>query len=195
VVLILAIDLGTDVLPAIGIGTEKPESDVMAKPPRSRKERLLTPQLLFMSYGIIGMLQAAAGFFSYFVVLFRGGWVWGQELLVTDPLYMKAVTAFFASIVICQVADVLICRTRRQSVFKAGLLKNKVVIWGIIAELTLLSIIVYLPAANTFFGTHSLSLFEILLSLPFALLILFGDEIRKIFVRKNNKFVKKYLTW
>jgi len=195
VVLILAIDLGTDLLPAIGLGTEKPESDVMNKPPRSKKERLLTPQLLFMSYGVVGMLQAAAGFFSYFFVLFSGGWTWGQQLSFTDPLYLKAITAFFASIIICQIADVWICRTRRQSVFKAGFLKNKVVLLGIATELILLAIIVYLPLTHKFFGTAPLSLFELSLSIPFALLILFGDELRKIFVRRDNSFVKKYLTW
>ena len=141
------------------------------------------------------MLQAAAGFFSYFVILFRGGWVWGQQLAFTDPLYQKAVTAFFASIIICQIADVWICRTRRQSVFKSGFLKNKVVLLGIFTELALLSMIVYVPIINTFFNTHPLSIFELSLSVPFALVILFGDELRKVFVRNGNKFVAKYLTW
>ncbi|MFH1505928.1 MAG: HAD-IC family P-type ATPase [archaeon] len=195
VVLILAIDLGTDILPAIGLGTEKPETDVMKKPPRSRKERLLTPQLLFVSYGIMGLIQAAAGFFSYFFVLFKGGWRWGQELAFTDPLYSTAITAFFASIIICQVADVLICRKRRQSLFKDGFLHNKVVILGIMVELLLLAMIVYFPPAQSFFGTHSLTAFELMLSVPFALLIFFGDELRRYFVRKDNRFVMKYLTW
>jgi len=195
IILILVIDLGTDILPAIGLGTEKAESDVMKKKPRSIKERLLTPQLLFMSYGIVGMLQAAAGFFSYFFVLFKGGWVWGQQLALTDPLYQKAVTAFFVSIIICQIADVLICKTRRQSIFKAGITKNKMILFGIMAELIILSIIVYLPAGNVFFGTHPLTVFEILLSVPFALIILFGDELRKVFIRRDNKFISKYLNW
>lgn len=195
VALILAIDLGTDILPAIGLGIEKPEIDVMKNKPRSRKERLFTPQLLFWSYGIIGMLQAAAGFFSYFFVLFKGGWTWGQQLALTNPLYQKAITAFFASIIICQIADVWICRTRRQSVFKIGFTENKVILFGILSELIILSIIVYSPTANAFFNTHSLTFIELLLSVPFALLILFGDELRKVFVRKNNSFVLKYLNW
>ena len=195
VILILAIDLGSDILPAIGLGTERPESDVMKKKPRSRKERLLTTQLLFISYGIIGMIQAAAGFFTFFYILCNGGWMWGQELAFNDPLYMKAVAGFFASIVICQIADVMICRTRRQSIFKAGFLTNKIVILGIITELALLWIIIYFPPAQQFFGTNSLTLFELSLAVPFALLILFGDEVRKFFVRRDNEFVKKYLTW
>lgn len=195
VVLILAIDLGTDILPAIGLGTEKPESDVMKKKPRAREERLLSPQLMFISYGIVGMLQAAAGFYSYFVVLYQGGWHWGEQLAFNDPLYQKAVTAFFASIIICQVADVWICRTRRQSVFKAGFLKNKVILLGIFCELLILSVIAYVPVANTFFGTAPLSWQELMLPLPFALAILFGDELRKVFVRRGNRFVLSKLTW
>ncbi len=195
VVLILSIDLGTDLLPALGLGVEKAEHDVMKKLPRPRDERLLTPNLLFMSYGIVGMLQAAAGFFSYFVVLYRGGWTWGQELASSDPLCLKAVTAFFASIIICQIADVMICRTRRESVLKAGLFSNKFVLVGILSELILLSIIVYNPFTSKLFGTHPLTLLELSLSIPFALFIFFWDEIRKLLIRKDVKFVEKYLNW
>lgn len=195
VVLILSIDLGTDLLPALGLGVESSEFDVMKQPPRPRNERLLSPNLLFMSYGIVGMLQAAAGFFSYFVVLYNGGWKWGDQLVATEPLYLSAVTAFFASIIICQVADVLICRARRDSVLKKGLFSNKLVLAGIASELILLANIVYNPWTHKIFGTHSLSLFELSLSLPFAFAIFFGDELRKLLIRRDVIFVERYLNW
>ena len=195
VVLILAIDLGTDILPALGLGAERPETDVMKKPPRKRNERLLTRNLLGMSYGIVGMIQAAAGFFSYFTVLYSNGWSWGQSLEASDPVYRVAITAFFASIIICQIADVLICRTRRQSLFTVGLFSNKLVLLGIVAELLLLGLISYVPAGNTFFGTAPLELWHLLLSVPFAIAILVGDEIRRFFVRRDQPFVLKWLTW
>lgn len=195
VVLILAIDLGTDIVPALGLGAERPETDVMHKPPRSRSERLLTRNLLGMSYGIVGMIQAAAGFFSYFTVLYSNGWQWGQELAASDPVYRTAITAFFASIIICQVADVLICRTRRQSIFTVGLFSNRLVWLGIATELALLGAISYLPAFNTFFGTAPLAPWHLMLSVPFALAILLGDEIRRVFVRRENPFVLRWLTW
>jgi len=188
VVLILLIDLGTDFVPAIGLGSEKLESDVMNKKPRPKDERLLTKHLLLKSYGLIGMLEAAAGFFSYFIILFSGGWEWSQQLSLTNPLYLKAVTAFFASIVICQVANVFICRTSRQSIFTSGFFTNRVILVGIITELVLLSMIVYLPVANTFLGTHPLTLTEICLPIPFAFLIFFVDEVRKFFLRRQNRF-------
>ena len=195
VVLILAIDLGTDVLPALGLGAEKPETDVMKKPPRRRSERLLTRNLLFMSYGIIGMIQAAAGFFSYFTVLYSNGWQWGQQLGADDPVYRTAITAFFASIIICQIADVLICRTRRQSIFTVGLFSNKLVWLGVATELLLLAAISYIPAFNTFFGTASLEPWHFALSLPFALAIVIGDEVRRVYVRRENAFVLRWLSW
>jgi sodium/potassium-transporting ATPase subunit alpha len=195
VVLILAIDLGTDLLPALGLGMERPEMDVMKRPPRSRGERLLTRNLLMISYGIVGMIQAAAGFFSYFAVLFAGGWSWGRDLASTDLLYRTAITAFFASIIICQIADVIICRTRHQSVFAVGFLSNRLVLFGIAVELLLLCCISYLPICNEFFGTAPLHLWQLLLSVPFAVLILVADEIRRIFVRRENEFILKYLTW
>jgi len=195
VVLILAIDLGTDIVPALGLGAEKPETDVMNKPPRARNERLLTRSLLGVSYGIVGMIQAAAGFFSFFVILHAGGWQWGQDLPGGDPLYRSAVTGFFASIIICQVADVIICRTRRQSLLTVGLLTNRLVLLGIATELTLLALIAYVPACNTFFGTAPLAPWQLALSIPFAILILVGDELRRLLVRRGNRFVLNYLTW
>ncbi len=195
VVLILCIDLGTDILPALGLGAEKPETDVMKHKPRPRGERLLSRNLLLMSYGIVGMIQAAAGFFSYFVILYAGGWQWGTDLANDDPLYRSAVTGFFASIIVCQIADVIICRTRRQSLMTVGFLSNRLVLIGIGTELLLLALISYVPACNVFFGTAPLEAWQLALSLPFAATILIGDEIRRFFVRRENPFVLKWLTW
>jgi sodium/potassium-transporting ATPase subunit alpha len=195
VVLILSIDLGTDLLPALGLGIETPEYDVMKRPPRPREERLLTPELLLKSYGIFGIVQGAAGFFSYFAVLRLGGWTWGQALPPTDPLYLRAVTAFFVSIVICQIANVMICRTGRESILSKGLFTNRLILLGIASELALLWIIVNNPVAQKVFGTYHLSPVEMLLSLPFALFIVLADEARKAFRRRGNVFVERYMNW
>jgi len=195
IVLILAIDLGTDLLPALGLGREKPEANVMKEPPRPRNERLLTRQLLTVSYGIVGVLQAAAGFVAFFFVLYAGGWVWGQQLAFNNPLYLEAVTAFFASIILCQIPDVLICRTRKQSIFKQGLFKNKLVWLGIIVELGLLAFIAYVPFGNTFFATAPIGWRVLIIPIPFMLLIFCFGEFRKWMIRKENKFFKNNLSW
>ena len=195
VILILSIDLVTDILPALGLGAERPETDVMKRKPRPRNERLLSRNLLLMSYGIVGMLQAAAGFFTYFVILYSGGWEWGQELAHDDPLYRTAITGFFASIIICQVADVIICRTRTQSLLTVGFWSNRLVLFGILFELLFLASISYIPMFNTFFGTAPLEVWHLMLSVPFALAILLGDELRRVFVRRGNPFVLRWLNW
>ena len=195
VVLILSIDLGTDLLPALGLGREPPEVDVMKLPPRKRNERLLTWPLLGVSYGIMGILQAAAGFFAFFVVLDQGGWVWGSPLPETGILYKTAVTSFFAAVVICQVADVLICRTRRQSILSAGIFANKLIWFGIAMELGLVAAISHAPFLQPFFGTAPIGWFELSLGVPFALAILFGDEFRRWLIRRDNHFVQRWLTW
>lgn len=95
--LILAIDLGTDMIPAISMAYETAEADIMMRPPRNAKtDRLVTKRMINFSYGQIGMIQAMAGFFTYMVVLnsygfpphilpFRGhNKAWGHQ-----PLYCK----------------------------------------------------------------------------------------------------------
>ena len=76
-----------------------------------------------------------------------------------------------------------------------GLLSNRLVLLGIATELALLALISYVPAFNTFFGTAPLEAWHLLLSVPFAIAILLGDELRRGFVRRNNPFVRRWLTW
>mmetsp|Transcript_21755 Transcript_21755/g.33250 ORF Transcript_21755/g.33250 Transcript_21755/m.33250 type:complete len:1380 (+) Transcript_21755:266-4405(+) len=67
--LILAIDLGTDMIPAISMAYELPEADIMTRPPRNSKtDRLVTKRMINFSYLQIGLIQAIAGFFTYLVV-------------------------------------------------------------------------------------------------------------------------------
>jgi sodium/potassium-transporting ATPase subunit alpha len=193
--LILAIDLGTDMLPAIALGQEKAEGDIMKRPPRARNEKLLTPQLLLTAYGIKGPIEAVAGFFCYFAVLFAGGWKFGEQLANNNPLYLQSVTAFFAAVIICQIANVFASRTRLQSVFTMGLFSNRMVLLGIAVELSILAIIIWNPFANLIFNTSPLDLRYVLLSIPFAIFLLGIDEFRKYLLRRNVSWAVKFLRW
>ncbi|MEW6277480.1 MAG: HAD-IC family P-type ATPase, partial [Candidatus Eremiobacterota bacterium] len=183
ITLILTIDLGTDMLPAIGLGAERPEGDVMQVPPRSRAERLLQPRLLALCYGFYGVWEAIAGFAAYFWVLAGAGWVWGEQLSGVDPTYRTAVTAFFAAVVVGQVANALVCRTRRQSLLTVGMFSNRTLLLGILVELALLAAIVYLPHAQAFFATAPLSPQVLLAAVPFAVVLVLLEELRKALVR------------
>ena len=193
--LILAIDLGTDILPAIALAVERGEGDIMKRPPRSGKEKLLTPQVLLTSYGLKGPIEAAAGFVCYFAVLNDGGWSWGQQLAVADPLYRQAITAFFAAVIVCQIANVFTSRTRRQSVFTKGIFSNRMVLIGIASELLILAFIIFHPFANTIFNTAPIPLEYVLLAVPFALLLFAADEIRKYLIIHGSTRVRNLLGW
>jgi len=193
--LILSIDLGTDLVPALGLGVEPAESDIMDRPPRQREEKLLTPQVLAISYGIKGPLETTAGFFAFFWVLFHGGWQWGQQLATDNTIYLQAVTAFFASVILCQVANVLVSRTRKTSVLSQGLFTNWLVWAGIGVELVLLMTIIYLPATHRFFGTTAIDPRLMLLVLPFVLVMIAGDEMRKLLIRRGSTTLQRFLGW
>ena len=69
-VLILCIDLGTDMVPAISFAYENPELDIMERNPRnSKRDHLVNAKLISFSYLQIGVIQAASGFFTYFVIM------------------------------------------------------------------------------------------------------------------------------
>merc|ERR1719222_890968 len=150
-VTILCIDLGTDLWPAISLAYEPAESDIMKRMPRDPKgDKLVNQRLISMAYGQIGMMQASAGFFCYFVIMGENGFLpgllvglreewenknnnslkdsYGQEWTYEQRKVLEYTchTAFFASIVVVQWADVIICKTRRNSLFTQGMLSNKV---------------------------------------------------------------------
>merc|ERR1712168_1208650 len=73
-VTILCIDLGTDMVPAISMAYEEAESDIMKRQPRNPfADNLVNERLISMAYGQIGMIQASAGFFVYFVIMCENG--------------------------------------------------------------------------------------------------------------------------
>lgn len=191
VMLILSIDLGTDMLPAIALASEQPERDIMLIPPRSRKERLVSARLIFLAYGLHGVMEAAAAFYAYFSVLHAGGWRWGTPLAANDPLYLKAVSAFFAAIVICQVANGLMSKTHRQSLLQQGVFSNRWLLVSIAVELALAAAIIGLEPFHLLFGNASLNIGDFFLAWPFAVGMLFLDEGRRWLIRRNVRWVIK----
>jgi sodium/potassium-transporting ATPase subunit alpha len=180
---ILAVDLGTDMLPALALGTEKPTTGVMQQPPRSRNERLLDFSVLSRAYLFLGPIEAAACMFGFFFVLYGSGWSWGTTLSPDNTLYMQATTACLTAIIITQTGNVLACRTARESVFSIGIFSNKLIFVGIAFELALQFFIVYHPWGNAVFSTYPISAATWLVLIPFVFVIFFADEARKAVLR------------
>lgn len=183
---ILAVDLGTDMIPALALGAEKPAPDIMQRPPRPKDEHLLTRGVLSRAYLFLGVLEAIAGMAAYFFVMYAGGWRWGEPLAATATLYLQATTACFTGIVVTQMANVFACRSATVAVFTLGIFSNRLVLAGIASELLLAAFIIYTPFGNAMFASAPLSGFVWLLLLPFAILLLALDETRKHLVRRRR---------
>merc|ERR1719232_1739013 len=210
-VTILCIDLGTDMVPAISMAYEGAESDIMKRQPRNPfTDKLVNERLISMAYGQIGMIQASAGFFVYFVILaengflpghlfgLRKGWdsiaindledSYGQEWTYKErkTLEYTCHTAFFVSIVIVQWADLIICKTRKLSVFQQGM-NNWFLNFGLIFETTLAAFLCYTPGMDKGLRMYPLKFQWWLPALPFSLLIFCYDETRKYILRSLPK--------
>ena len=187
VVQILAVDLGTDLVPALGLGAEPPDTAVMRRPPRRRDERLLTPGLPVRAYLFLGSFEAAAAMGAFFFVVTGAAWPWRSPGMPDDLLYRKGTTACLTTIVLMQMANVFLCRNRRASAFTQSLTSNRLLLSGVVAELVLILLIDYTPAGQAVFGTAPIGLAAWLVVVPFALTMLIAEETRKAIVRLREQ--------
>ncbi|MBL1263232.1 cation-transporting P-type ATPase [Methylomicrobium sp. RS1] len=183
VIQILSIDLITDMLPAIGLGNEPPDTDVMRQPPRRSNEPLVSLRTFIRSYAIIGPAQALLAFVVFFTLLFDGGWGFGKAIAENDPLYLQASGAFLTTIIFCQIGNVMACRTSRQSALGSLTRFNPWIVCGILFELAFILAIVYLPQAQLFFNTAPIAPYYWVLIVPAPFVILALDEARKWLAR------------
>ncbi|HUX64661.1 cation-transporting P-type ATPase [Sulfuricella sp.] len=184
IIQILAVDLGTDMLPALGLGMEKPHPGVMQQPPRARRERLLNWPLAARAYLFLGIMEAAAAMAAFFFMLNNVGWRYGEMLSPLDPIYLQATTATLSAIIVMQVMNVFLCRSGTESIFSQGPLGNWLILWGVAAEISLILAIDYTPWGNLVFGTAPIGLNVWLFVLPFAFAMLALEEVRKWVARK-----------
>ena len=204
---ILCIDLGTDMVPAICLAYEKGECDIMRRPPRNPyTDKLVGEQLLSHAYGQKGMLVTSAGFFVYFVVMAEHGF-WPSELIglrrqwdaascndLEDSygqnwnyqsrkvLEQTCQSAYFIAIVVLQLFNVIICKTRRLSIFQHGMY-NWPLNASMVVELGLACFLIYCPGMDKGLNTQPLKFNWWLPSIPFAILIFVYEEIRKSIIR------------
>jgi magnesium-transporting ATPase (P-type) len=183
---ILTIDLGTDMVPALGLGTEKPEKGIMDQPPRNQKEPLLNKKLVLKAFLWYGILGTIASVFSYFFVNVLNGWPKTMLAGEGDPVYIKATTMALAAIVFAQIGAVFNCRTEKQSIFKVGMFKNRQVNIGILCEIIIILLLVYLPPLQSVFHTTALDWKDWLFLCIWPPVVLFIEEARKLWLRKKN---------
>jgi calcium-translocating P-type ATPase len=185
---ILAVDLGTETLPALALGREPVEPGTMQRPPRGRSEGVIRRSMLIRAWLFLGMISAALAMGAFFYVLLRAGWSPGDSVSAGSPLheaYTKATTMTFLAIVVCQIGTALAARTERASLRSVGLFTNPLLLWGFLFELVFAAALVYLPPLQAAFSTAALGPSELVILLPFPFIIWGADELHRLFLRKH----------
>ncbi|MFD8636916.1 cation-translocating P-type ATPase [Streptomyces sp. NPDC059533] len=179
---ILAIDLGTETLPALALGRERAEPGVMARPPRPSSQGVINKDMLVRSWGWLGSVSAVLVMGGFFYVLWRAGWQPGDDTGTGTPLhhaYLTATTATFAGIVTCQVGTAIAARTDHAALRDIGFFTNPLLLAGIAFELAFTAALVYAPPLQHLFGTAALPPDVVLLIAAFPPLVWGTDEIRR----------------
>merc|ERR1711907_565902 len=197
---------GTDMLPAISLAYEEAEGGIMKRPPRNKAtDRLVNAKLIGMAYGQIGMIQAVSGFACYFLVYQHYGLYFSDiketgfdyiddgEAVVAGLNYdtrmqilREAQTSFLVSIVVAQWADVIICKTRENSIFQQGM-GNLTLNVGLFEETILAIALVYCPPLHDAFKTTDIEFKMWCYGVPFSFLIWVYDELRKWRIRAERE--------
>ena len=184
---VLAIDLGTDLLPAIALGTERAEPGTMSRPPRRRSERLLDRGVLGRVFGWIGPLEGLAAMASFLFAYSLAGWRPWDAFADSGPLYLEATTMTMAGIIMGQVGAGLAWRTNRQPVASIGLLTNRLLLIGIALEVAMIALLAYTPGLDDLFHTSALGPWHWLFLLLWPPLVLGAEEARKALVRARRR--------
>jgi calcium-translocating P-type ATPase len=186
---ILAIDLGTDTLPALALSREPAEPGLMDRSPRPRKQGVISPGLLARTWGFLGLISACLVMAGFFVTLRQAGWHPGAATGPGSPLshaYRQATTVVWLGIVACQVGTAFAVRTDHASLRSVGAFTNRFLLAGIAVALAFAAALVYLPALHGFFGTEALSPAQLATVAPFPFVVWGADELRRFLRRRYH---------
>ncbi|WP_235347236.1 cation-translocating P-type ATPase [Arthrobacter sp. SPG23] len=146
---ILALDIGTDLLPALALGSEAPSKGTLKRPPERR--HLMDRALMFRVFGLLGPVEAVFEMTAYTAVLLGAGWTPGAELPASDVL-MAASGAAFTTVVLAQLANAFACRSASVPPWRLGWFSNRLLLWAVLAELGLLAVFLFLGPLATLLG-------------------------------------------
>ena len=172
---ILALDIGTDLLPALALGAEPPGRRILARPPERR--HLMDRQLIIRVFCILGPVEAFMEMTVFSAVLAGGGWSRGQ--VPEAGVLMVASGAAFTAVVLGQLANAFACRSATVPPWKLGWGTNRLLVWAVLAELAILAVCLYVPYLAMLLGQAPPTPVGFLLALLAAPAVLTADWIHK----------------
>ena len=188
VVAILAIDLGTETLPALALGREPADPGIMDRPPRPTSESVIQPAMLYRAWVVLGLTSAVLVTTGFFWTLLSVGWQPGADVSSGSALhhgYVQATTMTFLGIVACQVGTAFAARTDHAALRDVGLLTNRLLLWGIAFELVFAAAIVCLPGLSTLLGMAVPPAAQLAVLPAFPVVVWGVDELRR-WVRRRR---------
>ena len=185
-VLILCVDIGTDVLPAIALGIDPPEKGIMDKKPRDPKAKIMD-RWFVARFLYIGLFIGAIVVGTYIWSLYNQGWTWGEALSKDSLIHMKSSTFAFTILVLIQMVNAYNSRSSHQSAFTMGLFKNLYLLGAVGVSVLTVYVMVEVPFMQHWLHTADLEWYEWFMIFGASFSILFIEEIRKLVVRYRTK--------
>jgi calcium-translocating P-type ATPase len=143
---VLALDIGTDMLPALALGGEPPRPGLLDRPPN--RGHLIDRQVLRRAFGLLGPTEALVSMAAFVAVLAADGWTPGSATPSAD-IVMVASGAAFTAVVLGQLATAIACRSTARTVAEVGLGGNRLLLGAILVELAALALfLVWRPLAD-----------------------------------------------
>ncbi len=177
---VLAIDLGTDTVPALALGREPAEPGTMDRRPRPREAGIISRSMLARAWLRMGTLEALLVMGGYFLVLLTAGWSPNDPTGVGTPLhhaYLQATTMTWAGIVACQMGAAFAVRTSHASLREVGVFSNPHLLRGVAFALTFAAVIIYAPPMQAIFHTTALGVRELLVLACYPVVVWGSDEL------------------
>ena len=187
IIQILTIDLGTDIIPSMGLGQEPSDPEVMSEPPRSFSQQMLTAPLVVRSYCFLGLIEALWSLFLFFYVLISGGWQYGTPLPATSTLYQSATGITLATIVLMQIGNLVGRRYEYRSGLDWGLFRNRLLLAGILIQIVFSGAILYFPPLQRVLSTGPVTPAVYGLAWLGIVLIFTLDYLRKLLVNRQQR--------
>lgn len=183
-ILILAVNVGTDILPALALGVDPSEKNVMNQQPRKQKDHIMGKNFV-IHFVFLGILIGIIVTGTFIWELFNYGWVWGEKLPENNIAYLKSSTTAFVSLVLIQLVNTFNARSRTESICTLGFFNNRWLIGAILISLGIVYALVEIEFFQNYMHTTSLSPQEWLIITGTSCIIVVVEEIRKWMYRRR----------
>ncbi|MDI6847108.1 MAG: cation-translocating P-type ATPase [Candidatus Bathyarchaeia archaeon] len=172
---ILWVNLTTDGLPALALGVDPGDPDLMDRKPRDPKESVFTRDVKVYLSAVPVLMT----------VLLLGGYLFYQPWISKHNL-VEARTQLFTAIVLMELANAVNARSLKYTVFKVGVFKNKFLWIAILSSLGLQSMVLYTPALQGLFDVTYPELFDWAVAIAFTLIVFFSIEVGKYIASRRR---------